>query len=348
MSMLDIFSQNAFGVLRLTTAMREIKYVPSRISSLGLFQERSVDTIDVAIEKQNAHDVIIVPSSPRGGPGATRDIARRSLRKLSIPHFQRQDAVYADEVQQVRAFGEEQAVQILQDKIALKAAVHSQDFALTEEFHRLKIITEGKMYDADGTTVLWDFFSEFGESQATEVDFDLDNASPVSGALRKKAAGIVRSMSTTLDGMPFTGIRAFCGNNFFDDLISHPEVRETYKNWSDAATLRSGYVANGDSSITTGIYGAFPFAGIVWENYRGGGLTAIDSDKCHFVPEGVPGLFQTVYGPADYIETVNRMGQRLYAKQWLMENGKGVTLEFQSNALHYCTRPRVLLRGRRT
>ena len=48
------------------------------------------------------------------------------------------------------------------------------------------------------------------------------------------------------------------------------------------------------------------------------------------------------------IPTVNTPGQRLYGKQWEMMNGKGVNLEFQMNALHYCTRPRVLIPGKRT
>ncbi len=65
-------------------------------------------------------------------------------------------------------------------------------------------------------------------------------------------------------------------------------------------------------------------------------------------PIGVPGLFRTVYAPADYIETVNTQGQRLYGKQWEMQNGKGVNLEFQMNALQYCTRPRVLIPAKRT
>jgi len=33
----------------------------------------------------------------------------------------------------------------------------------------------------------------------------------------------------------------------------------------------------------------------------------------------VPGLFRTVYAPADYIETVNTQGQRLYGKQYEMQ-----------------------------
>jgi hypothetical protein len=66
------------------------------------------------------------------------------------------------------------------------------------------------------------------------------------------------------------------------------------------------------------------------------------------VPEGVPELFRAVYAPAEYIETLNRPGQRLYATQWEMQNGEGVSVESQMNALYYCTRPRVLIPRKRT
>lgn len=341
--MLDIFNQNAFGVTSLTTAMREIAFVPSRIGQMGLFQVENIDTLDVAIEKANAEELVLVPSSPRGSEGSTADMAKRAMRKLGVPHFQRNDAIYADEVQQVRAFGSEVAVETLQGKIAMKAAKHSQDFALTEEYHRLNVIKTGNLLDANGT-VLYDYAAEFGEAMPAELDFDLDAASPADGVLRKKCAGVVRSISNSLGGLPYRGVHAICGDSFFDDLIAHKEIRETYKGHEAAATLRTAYVGDGSG----GSWGIFEFGGITWENYRGGGNVGVDPDKCHIFPTGVPQLFKTVYAPADYIETVNRIGQRLYAKQWKMPNDKGVNLEFQMNALHYCTRPRVLLRGKRT
>ena len=343
MTILNIFAQDAFSVMRLTDALREIKYTPSRIGQMGLFQTTSIDTLDIAIEKDKEQNRMLVSASPRGGPGQTFDKSKRAMRLLKIPHFQVDDAIYADEVQQVRAFGQEIAVERLQAKIADRAAEASQFFALTEEYHRLNILKTGQLLDADGS-VLFDYFTEFGESQQTEVDFDLDNANPAEGALRKKCAAVVRQMAGILDGLPYTGIMAFCGDALFDDLIAHREVRETYKGYAEAANLRAAYISAGSS----GIYGSFDFGGITWANYRGGQNVGIDTNKCHLYPIGVPGLFRTVYGPADYIETVNTPGQRLYAKQWEMQNGKGVNLEFQMNALHYCTRPRVLIPGKRT
>lgn len=341
MPLLDIFNSDPFTVVRMTEAMREISYVPGRIGALGLFQAENIDTLDVAIERADADQLFLVPASPRGSPGDTRDIQKRSIRKLTVPHFQRNDAIYADEVQSVRAFGTEMAVETLQSKIARKAAVHSQDFALTEEYHRLNVIKTGNLLDADGST-LYNFATEFGESLPAETGFDLSNAAPAEGVLRGRCAAVVRQIGTALGGLPWQRIHAFCGDAFFDALLAHREVRETYKNYEAAVALRNAYVTDG----ANGSWGIFEFGGITWENYRSGGGATVATDKCHIFPVGVPQFFKTLYAPADYIETVNRPGQRLYAKQWEMPNGKGVNIEFQMNALQYCTRPRALLRGR--
>lgn len=345
-SMLDIFKQDAFSVMSLTDAMREIKYVPSMVGRLGLFTESSIDTLKIGIEKDAEQQIFLVKSSPRGGPGQTFGRARRSMRDLAVPHFQVNDAIYADEVMAVRAFGQERAVESLQGKIAMRAAEASTSFALTEEYHRLKLITEGKMLDSDGS-VIYDFFTEMGESQATEVDFDLDNANPAKAVLREACDNMWRAMAATLDGLPFTGITALCGDTFFKDLVKHKEVYDLYLNWQGAQTLQLATV-NATASAAASMWGEIVFSNIRFINYRGGQNVSVDTDKAYFVPTGVPNLFRTIYAPADYIETVNTMGQRMYAKQWEMENGKGVNLEFQTNVLHYCTRPRVLMRARRT
>ncbi|WP_395175510.1 major capsid protein [Roseibium alexandrii] len=343
--MLDIFKQDAFSVTSLTDAMREIKYVPSYIGSLGLFSEISVDTLTVAIEKDKEQNVFLIQSSSRGGPGQTFGKNKRSMRELRVPHFQVDDAIYADEVQAVRQFGTEAAVERLQGKIANRGAEISQSFALTEEYHRLKLITEGQLLDADGS-VIYDFFTEMGESKPAPVDFDLDNSNPARGALREKCDDVFRAMGATLDGLPFTGITAICGDDFFKELVKHKEVYDIYLAMTGANTARLARgTVSATSSAAANSWGSFEYGNINFVNYRGGQSVGVDANKVHFVPQGVPGLFRTVYSPADYIETVNRPGQRMYAKQWEMQNGKGVNLEYQTNVLHYCTRPRVLMSG---
>ena len=338
MSILNIFTQDAFSVMRLTDALREIKYTPSRIGQMGLFQTTSIDTLDIAIEKDKEQNRMLVSASPRGGPGQTFDKNKRAMRMLKVPHFQVDDAIYADEVQQVRAFGQEQAVERLQQKIADRAAEASQFFALTEEYHRLNILKTGQLLDADGT-VLFDYFTEFGESQQAVVDFDLDNATPGSGVLRKRCQALIESVEDTLGGLAAGAVqlRAECGSAFFADLVAHKEVRETYLNTAAAADLR-GRVGEEVS-----------FGGITFRRYRGGLGFGVPTDKAYFYPEGVEGLFEIYYAPADTFETVNTVGLPLYARMIPdRDRDEWVRLEIESNPLPICTRPQVLRSARRT
>ena len=338
--MADIFESDAFSVRRLTDAINEIKFVPGRIGELGLFDTQSVDTTIIQVEKKGDVLVLVAPT-PRGGPGITVDAAKRDLRPLNVPHFEINDAIYAESIQNVRAFGQEQALETMVGKVVEKQRVHVNSMAATEEHARMGAV-KGIVTYADSSTL--NLFTEFGVVQEVEVDFALTAANPAEGVLRGKCAAITRSMQGILDGLPFTGIWAFCGDNYFDALLAHKEVRDSYKGWNQAQILRESYI--GPNRLS---YGIFEFGGIVWENYRGavGGTSFIDSDKVHLFPIGSPGLFKTVYAPADYEDTVNTMGQRLYSRQYQMQNSKGRNLDTQMNALQYCTRPKALLKGKK-
>jgi hypothetical protein len=326
--------------VNLTDAINRPVFTPQRIAQMGLFLETSVSTIDIAIEERDGV-LILVPPTPRGGPGTTVARPRRGIRVLRAPHFEINDAVMAEEVQGVRAWGTEDQVEMVMDKVSEKLMTNRSSLEVTMEYSRVGAII-GIITYADGTTL--NLFNEFGVAQDAEIDFDLDNATPVDGVLRKLCATIIRQMSKNLDGVPFSGISAICGDAFFDDLLAHPEVRQTFINNPAAAQLRAAYIANGQS------YGSFDFGGILFENYRGyvGSTNFVDTNKCHLFPTGVPNLFRTYMAPADYIKTVNRPGQRMYAKQYDMPNDKGVHLDVQMNPLNICTRPKALLKGKRT
>lgn len=340
--MLDIFKGDAFGVVELTGTINKLQFVPGRLGQMGIFTERGVRTTSIAIEEKGGVLSLIAPSA-RGAPGSTLDKAKRKIRSIAVPHFEINDAVMAEEVQGVRAFGSENELETVMGKVAERMGDHAVSFAATQEYARVGAY-KGIITYADGSSL--NLFTEFGVAQHAEIDFDLDAANPASGVLRKKCAGAVRDVAEALDGVPFSGVHAICGNAFFDDLLAHPEVVESYRGTPMAEVLRQGYV------LTSGqkIYGAFEFGGILWENYRGtvGGQAFVHTDKCHLAPIGAPGLFLSYYAPADYMETVNTIGQRLYAKMYDMPNGKGENLDTQMNALELCTRPNALIQGKRT
>jgi hypothetical protein len=101
------------------------------------------------------------------------------------------------------------------------SATRPQDATL--EHLRIGAI-EGQILDADGSAVIYDLFTEFGVTAHTEIDFDLDNASPAPGVIKKKCHDIRRKIEDELGAQPYEHIHAICGADFFDDLITHSEV----------------------------------------------------------------------------------------------------------------------------
>lgn len=340
MVMLDIFRQDAFSVTTLTDAINKIKFVPRRLGQLGIFRESGVTTTSIVVEERDGVLVLIAPT-PRGGPGHTNPLAARRARSFIVPHFEKNDAVMADEVQNIRAWGSETEVETVQGKVGEKLSYASDDMAATQEFSRIGAVT-GIITYADGSTL--NLFDEFGVTPPADVYLDLEAASPVLGELVEALADIGVTIGTELGGVPFSGLYSITGINVYKALRAHPEVRASYLNWQAAVDLRAGLV--GSPAITGQWAPPFDFGGIMWDPYFGGvgSTTYVDPDEAHIFPLGVPNLFRTYYAPADYVETVNTVGQRLYTKQYEMPNGKGIHLDTQMNALEMCTRPGVLVR----
>ncbi|KAB2876899.1 MAG: major capsid protein [Bauldia sp.] len=330
----DIFLNDAFSVIAMTEAINKIPFVPGRIGRMGLFAERRITATKITIEEKSGTLSLLSPT-PRGGPGQTFDKGKRNIRALVVPHLQVDAAIVADEVQGVREFGTTDQLATVQGVVNDKMAEQVPYFDATLEYQRVGAV-KGIITYADGSSV--NLFTEFGVAQEAEIDFDLDNANPAAGAVYKKCASVVRLVAGNLGGMPHTGIHSLCGDAFWDDLITHPEVADTFK-YQEGIRLRDRQP-----------WQTVDYGGITFENYRGAvGATAfIDTDKAHFFPVGVPNLFSTHFGPADYMETVNTPGLPRYAKAIPMRNDKGMDIEMQSNPLSLCTMPKVLIKAKRT
>ena len=101
--------------------------------------------------------------------------------------------------------------------------------------------------------------------------------------------------------------------------------------------------------VITDPSGSSMFGGITFRRYRGGAGFGVATDKAVFYPEAVDGLFEIYHAPADTFETVNTLGQPLYARMIPdRDRDEWVRLEIESNPLPICTRPQVLRSARRT
>ena len=329
----DIFMNDAFSVIAMTATINKQPFVPGRIGQKGLFIEEPVSTTSIMIEEK-AGTLSLLSPTPRGGPGETIDKPKRTARSLVVPHFQRDDAIHADEVQGVRAFGSSSELETVEMAINARLADHTPHLDATLEYQRIGAV-KGIILYADGSTV--NLFTEFGVNQESVVDFDLDNAAPEEGAVYKKCAVVTRLIAGILGSASYT-IEAIVGDAFWDDLITHPEVVDTFR-YQEGTRLRERRP-----------YQRLEYGGIAFENYQGavGGTKFVADDDAHFYPVGVPGFFKTFFAPADYMETVNTFGLPRYAKSVPKPNNKGVDIEMQSNPLSICTRPNALIKGSRT
>lgn len=327
MPVIDPFKADAFTLNELTVAVSKQPYTPGRITSLGLFEEAPIATTSVIIDEMTGL-LSLVPTSMRGSSGATHQRPGRTARSFIAPHIAKRRMIMADELQNVRAFGSDtaEAINMVRDQILTSM---KQDIAATIEWHRIGAI-KGQVLDADATTVIYDLFTEFNLSQITE-GFALTTSTT---KLRNKISTVLKAIEDELGNAPVRGVRAFCGQNFWDSLVEHDSIKATYLNSQYAADMR-----NDPRETVT-------FGGITFERYRGsvGGNSFVGVDDAYAVPEGVPGMFITRYAPADYIEAVNTLGNPFYSKAVIDEMGKGIEIEVQSNPLNICTRPRAVVK----
>ncbi len=298
MADIAIFEDDAFSVSSLNAAINEQEYLPGRISSLGLFREEGISTLTVQIEK-DGDTLALVPSGERGTSGLVVGGTKRTLIPFNTVHLPERFTIKADEIQGIRAFGTRSELQAVQDVVNKRLAKARRQLDATHEFQRMGALN-GQVLDADGKTVLLDIYKSFGVNRQ-KLPMGLNSPDT---ELRVKCGEALDMQEEALGSVTSSGSRALCGKNFWNKLIVHKSVKETYLNTMQAASLR------GDARE------AFEFGGIVWERYRGkvAGVAFVHDDKALLIPEGGPDLYISSFAPADYIETVNTQGIPYYSK----------------------------------
>jgi hypothetical protein len=325
-------------------------FVPSKIGMMNLFRNESVTTTTVQVEKRR-DTLFLIPSSGRGGPGYAIGQDRRTLRNFTVPHFQLDDAIQADEVQNIRAFGTESELETIQNRVTQKLQRGARSIDATIEFQRVKAIQgtvldvrpSGSTGDSGGalinnytTETLYNYYTEFGVTQQT-VDFAFSNAAT---KVVQRCTAVRKLIEDELGMMTMQSVGVICGGDWFDSLIGHATIQTAYANYW------AGPRAVNDPLTQDLRYADFAHGGLTFFVYRGqvGNQPYVPSNEAYAVPMGVPDLFVSYFAPADYIETVNTEGLPRYARQYATPNGKGIQLEMQTNHLAMCTRPRVVIK----
>lgn len=330
MSTANVHTGDPYSLETLTAAVNSMPYRPGQISASGIFEEDGVTTTMISVELRDGKLALVEPTA-RGGAGETTGDDDRKKVPFSIPHYQRDDGIAADEVQNVREFGTESSAEILENRVSRKAQRHAADLTMTLEHQRVGAI-KGIITSKSGS-VLVDCYSAFGIAVPASISLGLSSDATV---VSKLWQDVVYSIEDALDE-PYDGLHVFTGRTFHQTMWSHKSVRETFLYGSGAAVLRQD------------VPDKFEFGGAVFERYRTGARATVDlgapyiaHDKARVVPKGVSQLFITRFAPADYNETVNTVGLPFYSRATPRANGKGYDLEVQMNAVSLCTRPQAL------
>jgi hypothetical protein len=340
MSMINIFRNDAFSEIALTTAVERIPHLPQTLSQMGLFTPNPIRTTMLAVEERNGV-LALVPMSQRGEPtNSERNTERRKMRAFDIPRIFKGDTIHAHELQNIREFGQESVLMQVQAEVARRLSGPTgilTHLDYTEEFQMLAAV-QGFLLDADGS-VWYNWFDEFEFVQPDEIAFNLD--ANIEYSLLPICNALVRSMARSAQGAftTETSVTALCGDSFYDKLTNHVDVQKTYKNWSDAAQLREG-----------GAFQHFRFGGIEWVNYRGSddnSTIKIPNEKAKFFPRGALGVFEKAMAPGESFDWVNQPGRERYVVP-IFDRDRNAwwRMEAYEFPLYICKRPEVLRTGR--
>jgi len=275
----------------------------------------------------------LLPTQAVGSPGTVGKHGKRKLRSFSVPHIPHDDVVLPEEVQGIRAFGQENQLEALSDVINEHLQAMRNKHAITLEHLRIGAL-KGIILDADGSELL-NLFDEF-EITPKSVNFALGNAAT---NVKNKCLEVKRHIEKNLLGEVMASVSVLVSPEFFDALTSHDKVKEAYERWREGQALRDD------------MRDGFPFGGLIFKEYIGEASDAdgtirrfIAANEGHAFPMGTQETFRTYFAPADFNETVNTLGRPIYAKQESRKFERGTDIHTQSNPLPMCHRPAVLVK----
>ncbi len=324
MELEQAIASEKFTVKSLTASINNAIVPKTRLAELKLFEEKGVRTTSVDIEYKDGQ-IILVPEKERGADGTHIDDADRDIYTFKSVHLPLEASIAADDIQNTRAFGSEDELDMLDTLIDEKHEAHRQSLDVTIEFHRIGAIF-GKVIGAKGK-VIEDLFKRFGIS-ASNLYHEIDFTAP----LRTQLLDVKRASEKNQSGIVGKRYRGLASPSFFNELLENDDFVKAFDRYQNGSALRD--------DVRSGVY----WQGVYWEEFdqEVNDTKFMQDGEAVVFPEDKPGLFITRFCPANYNETVNTKGLPYYSKAEPKRMGKGVDLESQSNPINVCTSPKAV------
>ena len=313
---MDIY-RDYFSREQLLVSLANVQYQPGQLGASGLFESMQLTGTTFAIEVTPDNNVAEMSGRPRGAPALPVNLEKRSVETFTITHgYPQTGTVLADEVLNIRASGVNGAAEVLtqrRDELMNKLV---RQMEWQHEYLRITALNAPT--------------NALGNAPAAAVVAFGANDALLRTAIHNS---VILPMEAALGGIPYSGLDAWCSNDYWLAFIESKSVKETYLNYQGAAELR-----NAPADM-------FDYGGIMWHRVRAGGNIAITSGQAKIVPRGIPGLFRQAFAPNDTLSSVGSgaLGQPYYVASKVLDDDKGFQITLDSYPMMLCTRPTCVL-----
>lgn len=310
------------------------------INSLNLFDVKSTNQTAIVFDKDYAATTLL-PQVNRGDKASTQGKERNAETfALKLAYFKHSDRLTGDDIQGWRTPGTTDNETIAK-ATAEKMLDMRRAWDQTQEYMKLQAI-KGIFKTPDGAVVA-NMFTEFGVTQQTE-DFLLGTSTTnVDQKIREMKTKMAKAM---INGGSMNGIEVMVDPEFFDKLISHPNIKNAYQYYMNSGKQ----VLRDDMSryMSYGIQDVFEHRGVRFISYDAtfnlpGGTSevAFAPSTGLALPTGVRGLFRGYNGPSNKLSSANQPGQELFVNTYLDPKDEYFEMEMEAAPLYFSTAPRT-------
>lgn len=310
---LDIFRNDAFSYAALQRVVPNVPYIPSRLGRMQLFNPKLLTGTDKVIIYEEDGNIRLIPMTERGAPDIQQQRNQGRMYALQTKRVAKMDTLRASELLGVANMALPETVRMRNAMKLLRDRTQDlkNDKEMTLEHHRLAAI-QGKLLDADGTTVVYDYFTEFGVSPPATITMNFGTIA-VDDFQMYLQETFLQPMQLALkdrwvDGVTY--ISALVGDTFWGKLIRHPAVREVWKLQQQGAALAAG----ANPLLRPNLWEEITVGGITFMHYRGStaGEIAVPANTALFFPVGAKDVFDVYWAPGETLEQVQAEAQPEY------------------------------------
>lgn len=333
---------NGFELVDWTEEVNNVPHQYGLFNGMGLFNMRGTSQTAIIFDK-SYHDTTLIPEVSRRSRETTKG-NDRVVETFSLPlaYFKHSDYIAPEDIQSFRAPGTADGLETLARLRVQKLS--DMRFAVEQTLEWMQLQAAQGITITPNGRVLADMFTEFGVTRPT-LDFELGNPETnVDAKIAELKRGVQSGLKT---GGAITGIDVIVGNDFFDALVNHPQVRQAYQFYLNSGVQRlrddlSQYMA-------WGVVDVFEHRGVRFMTYNasfnlpdGSKSQAVADDEGFILVRGPRDLYRGFFGPSNKLSGANKVGQPMFAYEFTDPRDEFHEMQIETAPLFFATQPQVL------